>query len=111
MSATVSSLDRSHPVPPEALEEHIAVLGKTGAGKTYTAKGLVEALLRAQKRVVVIDPLGAWWGLRSSADGRADGFPVAIFGGVQESARRAPHRRSRRLPRRRARRVHRGRAS
>lgn len=24
---------------------------------------------------------GVWWGLRSSADGKAAGFPVAVFGG------------------------------
>ncbi len=31
--------------PKEALNQHIAVLGKTGSGKTYAAKGLVEHLL------------------------------------------------------------------
>src|SRR5690606_6030758 len=34
------------------------------------------------RRVVIIDPTGAWWGLRSGADGNPDGgFPVTIFGG------------------------------
>jgi hypothetical protein len=30
---------------------------------------------------VVIDPTGAWYGLRSSADGRSEGIPVIIIGG------------------------------
>lgn len=31
-------------IPSAALLQHIAILGKTGSGKTYTAKGLVEGL-------------------------------------------------------------------
>ncbi len=31
--------------------------------------------------VVIVDPVGVWWGLRSSADGTAEGLPVVIFGG------------------------------
>lgn len=68
-------------VPVEALQQHVAVLGKTGSGKTYSAKGLVEHLLRLERRVCILDPTGAWWGLRSSADGKRDGFPITIFGG------------------------------
>ena len=26
-------------IPPKALEQHIVILGKTGSGKTYAAKG------------------------------------------------------------------------
>ncbi len=67
--------------PFEALSQHIAILGKTGSGKTYTAKGLVEHILGEGRRVCIVDPTGAWWGLRSSADGAAAGFPVVILGG------------------------------
>lgn len=31
--------------------------------------------------VVIVDPVGVWWGLRSSATGTAEGLPVVIFGG------------------------------
>jgi hypothetical protein len=31
---------------------------------------------------VAIDPKGDWWGLRSSADGKGDGLPIPIFGGL-----------------------------
>ena len=70
-----------HPIPDAALAQHIAILGKAGSGKTYTAKGEVETILRKKGRVCIIDPTGAWHGLRSSATGKRGGFPVVIFGG------------------------------
>jgi hypothetical protein len=39
-------------------------------------------LLEAKRRVCILDPIGAWYGLRSSADGKRAGFPVAVFGGT-----------------------------
>lgn len=65
----------------EAVKQHVAVLGKTGSGKTYAAKGIVEALLEQGRRVCIIDPTGVWWGLRVMANGQADGYPVVVFGG------------------------------
>lgn len=67
--------------PAKVLEQHIAVVGKTGSGKTVTAKGIVEHLMDQGERVCIIDPVSAWWGLRSSAAGKGDGYPVVIFGG------------------------------
>jgi len=63
------------------LAGHVAILGRTGSGKSYVAKGWVERLLRLGRRVCVIDPTGVWWGLRSSADGKRAGFAVAVLGG------------------------------
>jgi hypothetical protein len=64
------------------LDKPAAIVGTTGAGKTYVAKGAVERLLELQRRVIIIDPTGAWWGLRAgSALHPQDGFPVIIFGG------------------------------
>lgn len=68
-------------IPAAALAQHIAILGKTGSGKTYAAKGVVEGLLDDESRVCIIDPTGAWHGLRSSASGKSAGYPVVIFGG------------------------------
>lgn len=68
-------------LPSKALDSHVAVLGKTGSGKTYAAKGLVELLIESGGRVCIIDPTGAWWGLKSSATGKSAGLPVTIFGG------------------------------
>lgn len=71
----------NHPIPDEALDADIAILGKKGRGKTYAAKGIVERLLDMERRVVILDPLSTWWGLRTSADGKGAGYPVAVFGG------------------------------
>lgn len=69
-------------IPAKAVEQHIAVLGKTGSGKTYAAKSIVESLLRSGQQVVMIDPTSAWWGLRLSASGKSAGFErVLILGG------------------------------
>lgn len=58
-----------------------AILAQKGKGKSYTASVQAEELLKARQQVVVIDPTGAWWGLRSSADGKEKGYPIAILGG------------------------------
>ena len=59
----------------------VAILGRKGSGKTYTAKGLVERLIKRGRRVIVIDPMSIWWGLRLAADGVAAGLPVLVVGG------------------------------
>jgi hypothetical protein len=74
-------MSQSHPVPDAALDADIAILGKKGRGKTFTAKGLVERLLTMGRRVLVLDPLSVWWGLKASADGKSPGYPIAVFGG------------------------------
>jgi hypothetical protein len=72
----------SHPIPDAALDDRLAFIGTSGAGKTYSAGTAVEKLLHAKARVVVVDPLGVWWGLRLTADGERAGFPLVIFGGA-----------------------------
>lgn len=81
---------KSASIPSEFLLQHMAILGKTGSGKSYAAKVLVERLLADSRRVCVIDPTGVWWGLRSSADGKRPGFQVAIFGGEHGDIEIAP---------------------
>jgi hypothetical protein len=71
----------THPIPDEALDSDIAIIARKGSGKSYLARGLTERLLDLRRRMVVIDPLGAWWGLRAAADGQSEGYPVAVFGG------------------------------
>jgi DNA helicase HerA-like ATPase len=69
-------------LPEAALHQNIAVLGKNGSGKTYAAKGsIVEPLLAQGRRVGIVDPTGAWWGLRSSSDGKGPGFSMLVLGG------------------------------
>lgn len=68
-------------LPLEAVTQTFAILAKRGVGKTYTGCVLVEEMLSASQQVVVADPIGVWWGLRSSADGKDAGFPIIVFGG------------------------------
>jgi hypothetical protein len=71
-----------HPIPDAALEHHMAVLGKTGSGKSYAAQGIVERLIKKRARVCLIDPTDRYWGLRLDADGKKpSGHEVVIFGG------------------------------
>lgn len=56
------------------LSERLAILGGTGSGKSYAARGLAERILARGERLGVIDPTGVWWGIRSD-------FPVVLFGG------------------------------
>jgi hypothetical protein len=70
------------PISNDALDDRIAFVGTAGSGKTYNACAAVERLLERKARVVIVDPLGAWWGLRLASDGKkASPFPVVIFGG------------------------------
>src|SRR5690349_9462117 len=71
-----------HPISNDALEGDIAILGRKGKGKTIVAKLAAERLLYLKHRLIVLDPVGVWWGLKSSADGKSEGFPVAVFGGT-----------------------------
>ena len=71
-------------IPAAALETHIAILGKTGSGKSNLAKTITETLLAQGKRVCVIDPTGTWWGLRLDSDGVTPSpHRIVIFGGAQ----------------------------
>lgn len=68
-------------IPAEVFNSHIAVLGKTGAGKTFRLRGMIEMLLKRGDRVCILDPKGDHYGVKLSADGKHPGFPVVIFGG------------------------------
>lgn len=71
----------SFPVPLETLNQHTIVLGKTRSGKSSAMRVLVEKLLDRKEPVCIVDPKGDWWGLKSSADGKKEGYPILIFGG------------------------------
>lgn len=68
-------------VPVDAVTETFGIVGIRGSGKSTTAKVLVEELTKAGQQCVVIDPLGSWWGLKASADGKTAGLPFTILGG------------------------------
>lgn len=67
-------------LPLETITQTIGILAKRGAGKTYTASVLAEEFIATKLPFCVLDPTGAWWGLRVLADGKP-GLPVVIIGG------------------------------
>ncbi|HEV8642057.1 MAG TPA: DUF87 domain-containing protein [Methylomirabilota bacterium] len=68
-------------LPTEAITETFGILAARGAGKSNTAAVMAEEMFRAKLPFVVVDPVGCWWGLRSSGDGKGPGLPLPIFGG------------------------------
>ena len=72
-----------HPIPDAALDDRLAFVGTSGSGKTYAAGTAVERLLANKARVVIVDPLDVWYGLRLKRDGASAAYPVVIFGGAK----------------------------
>lgn len=73
-------------LPIDVVTESIAILGRKGGGKSYTASVLAEEMIAAGVPIVILDPKGDWWGLRSSVDGKSEGLPVTILGGEHGDA-------------------------
>lgn len=69
-------------IPPDAVTQTFAILAMRRIGKTYTASVMAEEFVAASLPFVVLDPTGAWWGLRAAADGKSEGLPVVIIGGA-----------------------------
>jgi hypothetical protein len=65
----------------EYVTKTAAILAQRRKGKTYTGSVIAEELCDAGLPWVTLDPTGAWWGLRSSADGERAGLPVVVIGG------------------------------
>ena len=68
-------------LPLEVVTQTIGLLAKRRAGKSYTIRRLIEQLFKAGQQIVVVDPKGDMWGIRSSSDGKKPGLPIVIFGG------------------------------
>lgn len=68
-------------LPVDAVTRTTAIVGQRGTGKTSTAVVMVEEASKAGAQFAVIDPTGAWFGLRSSGDGKRAGLDVIVFGG------------------------------
>lgn len=65
----------------EYVTKTAAILAQRRKGKTYLGAVIAEELIAAKLPWVALDPTGAWWGLRSSADGENPGLPVVVIGG------------------------------
>lgn len=68
-------------LPLELVTQSVAILAKRGVGKTYTAAVLCEEIHDAGVPPIIIDPTGAHWGMKSSANGKGAGLPFVVFGG------------------------------
>jgi hypothetical protein len=68
-------------LPVDTVTQAVAILAKRRMGKSYLARKLAEGFHAAGQQLVIIDPKGDWWGIRSSADGKSDGLPILIIGG------------------------------
>jgi|GEM_PF-403968 len=81
MTKGVLRISESLALPLDAVTQTFAILAKRGVGKTYTLLVMAEEMLAAGQQIVVVDPVGVCWGLRTSADGRGPGYPIVIVGG------------------------------
>ena len=68
-------------LPRDTVTSTIVILGGKGMGKTNLGGVLVEEVDGQRDRWCVIDPLGVWWGLRHSLDGKGPGIECVILGG------------------------------
>lgn len=74
-------LDIGLPLPIEAITNTFAIFGIRGSGKSNLGAVMAEQIMESGQPVCIIDPTGAWYGLKSSSDGKRPGFPVYVFGG------------------------------
>lgn len=59
----------------------LVVYGGKGMGKTNLAAVIMEEMSKLGLRWAVLDPVGVWWGLRHSRDGKGPGVECLILGG------------------------------
>lgn len=68
--------------PAEAILQTFAILAVRGAGKTTTATVMAEEFCEANLPWICFDPVGVWYGLRSTPNGKPGGYPVLVIGGL-----------------------------
>ena len=61
-------------IPGKYITKCCNILAKRGSGKTYLAGVIEEEILKAGYPLVIVDPMGAHWGIR-------EGYKIIIFGG------------------------------
>lgn len=65
-------------LPIDAATQKLAYLGRTGSGKTFATKRMVEQMLKAGVQVVILDGSGGWAGLRLGPKA----FKIPVLGGL-----------------------------
>jgi len=81
MSARLLHLAKNFNLPVDLVTQTIAIIAKRRAGKSYTMRRIAEQLFKAGQQIVLVDPKGDQWGIRSAADGKGPGLPIVIVGG------------------------------
>jgi hypothetical protein len=79
--AQTLKIGRGFSLPLDYVTNTAAIIAKRRVGKTYTGAVFGEEMVAAGIPWYALDPTGAWWGLRSSADGQRAGLPVVVLGG------------------------------
>ncbi len=70
-------------LPGNAVTQTLAFLARRGAGKTYAAMRLCEQMLSHDAQVIIVDPVGVWWGLRLDQKGNGPSdFEIPVLGGL-----------------------------
>src|SRR5690348_7421094 len=78
--------------PGDVVTQKLAFIARSGMGKTYAATKLAEGMLQHGNQVVVLDPVGVWWGLRLMKDGKTPSpFSIPVFGGDHKDIPLDPH--------------------
>jgi len=69
-------------LPLDAVTQTFGFFGRKGSGKTYSAGKLAELMLAEGLQVVVLDPVGVWYGLRLDKTGKKpSAFTLPVLGG------------------------------
>lgn len=83
-------ISKDFSLPIDFVTQSIGIVASRGSGKTYTTKVFAEELLEQEVPTVILDPIGVYWGLRSSSDGSEPGFSIPILGGDRGDVPLAP---------------------
>lgn len=76
------SISNDLALPTSGVTQKYAFLGRTGSGKSYASSKLAELLLSLSAQMIVLDPVGIWWGLRVPAKSGSEAFSIPVFGGL-----------------------------
>jgi hypothetical protein len=66
---------------PELAVQKLALLGISGSGKSCTASVIGEEMCKASLPWIALDPVGIWYGLKATREGKPSQYPVVVFGG------------------------------
>jgi hypothetical protein len=63
------------------LQRHKTIVGMSGAGKSFTARGILHRDIRQGRRSAILCPTGVWWGAAYTPKGKRNKYPIVIVGG------------------------------